>query len=92
MNILQSLRSRRPFLVTLNRHDGIDPARVLRRFVYDHPLFTTGGIAAQCRWDEISGVARTHFCGAYWGYGFHEDGVNSALRVCGALERAHATA
>jgi predicted NAD/FAD-binding protein len=90
MNILQSLRSRRPILVTLNRSDAIDPKKILRRFDYDHPLFTPEGVSAQDRWKEISGVDRTHYCGAYWGYGFHEDGVNSALGVCAALEPAHA--
>jgi predicted NAD/FAD-binding protein len=58
---------------------------VLGRFVYSHPLFTRKALAAQQRWREISGVNRTHFCGAYWFYGFHEDGLNSAIRVAGAL-------
>ena len=49
---------------------------------FAHPVFTQAGLAAQRRWDEISGVRRTHYCGAYWGYGFHEDGVQSARRVC----------
>jgi len=88
MNILQSLRSPEPFLLTLNRSDRIDPGRVLRRLVYDHPLYDLAAIAAQERWSEISGVQRTHFCGAYWGYGFHEDGVKSGLRVCESLRRA----
>lgn len=87
MNILQSLRSPEPFLVTLNRSDRIDPDRILRRLVYDHPVYTLDAIAAQERWAEISGVGRTHFCGAYWGYGFHEDGVKSGLRVCDSLRR-----
>ncbi len=87
MNILQSLRSPEPFLVTLNRSDRIDPDKVLRRLTYDHPLFDLAAIEAQARWSEISGVGRTHYCGAYWGYGFHEDGVKSGLRVCEALER-----
>jgi predicted NAD/FAD-binding protein len=58
---------------------------VLRRFVYHHPLYTLDALRAQQQWSEISGVNRTHFCGAYWFYGFHEDGVNSALRVANAL-------
>ena len=53
--------------------------------VYRHPLYTREAIGAQQRWREVSGVNRTHFCGAYWFHGFHEDGLNSALRVAGAL-------
>ncbi|MHC4974017.1 MAG: NAD(P)/FAD-dependent oxidoreductase [Planctomycetota bacterium] len=87
MNILQSLQSPEPFLVTLNRSDRIDPDRILRRLVYDHPVFDLAATAAQERWAEISGVDRTHYCGAYWGYGFHEDGVKSGLRVCESLGR-----
>jgi predicted NAD/FAD-binding protein len=82
MNRLQSLRSRTQLCVTLNRTDRIAPERVIRTIPYAHPVFTRAGVAAQERWSEISGVRGTHFCGAYWGYGFHEDGVASALRVC----------
>ncbi|WP_369855272.1 NAD(P)/FAD-dependent oxidoreductase [Candidatus Thalassolituus haligoni] len=73
------------FCVTLNKTDAIDPAKILRRFQYAHPVFTLDGMAAQQRHHEISGANHTHFCGAYWFNGFHEDGVNSALRVCKAL-------
>ncbi len=85
MNELQSLDSPEPFLVTLNRGDSIDAGRVLRRMTYHHPVYTPAGFAAQARWAEISGVARTHYCGAYWGFGFHEDGVQSGLRVARAF-------
>ena len=78
MNNLQRLRGEREFLVTLNRGEEIDPEKVLRRFTYDHPVYTAAGVAAQARHGEISGVRRTHYCGAYWGWGFHEDGVLSA--------------
>ncbi|MHC4959380.1 MAG: NAD(P)/FAD-dependent oxidoreductase [Planctomycetota bacterium] len=88
MNILQSLRSRRPFLVTLNRTDEIDPTHIIQKLTYAHPVFTRSGVAAQGRWSEISGVNRTHYCGAYWSYGFHEDGVKSALRVVDAIGQA----
>jgi predicted NAD/FAD-binding protein len=81
MNRLQSLDADREFCVTLNRGDAIDPDKVIRRIDYAHPVFTAAGEAAQARHHEISGVERTHFCGAYWGWGFHEDGVKSALRV-----------
>jgi predicted NAD/FAD-binding protein len=89
MNVLQGLRSRHTFCVTLNRADAIDPARVLKRIAYDHPLFTPQGIAAQRRHGEISGVRRTHYCGAYWRYGFHEDGVVSAQQAVRRFEQGH---
>jgi predicted NAD/FAD-binding protein len=85
MNRLQTLSSRHEFLVTLNRSEAIDPARVIQTFDYAHPVFTTAGVAAQRRIEEISGQNRTHYCGAYWGFGFHEDGVRSALRVAEGL-------
>ena len=81
MNLLQSLDAPEPFCVTLNRSEAIAPEHVLQRFEYDHPVFNAAGIAAQRRWSSIDGHRRTHFCGAYWGFGFHEDGVASALRV-----------
>ena len=85
MNRLQSLRADRRFLVTLNRSDAIDPALVIQRFEYAHPTYTRAGVAAQRRWTEVSGHNRTHYCGAYWRWGFHEDGVWSGLRVSEAL-------
>ena len=81
MNRLQSLGADRGFFVTLNRTEAIDPAAVIRTIDYAHPVFTPAGVAAQGRWAEISGATRTHYCGAYWRWGFHEDGVWSALRV-----------
>ncbi len=81
MNILQGIASPETFCVTLNQAQDIDPARVLGRYTYHHPVFTLPGIAAQQRHAEIDGVRHTHFCGAYWRNGFHEDGVWSALRV-----------
>nr|WP_297460434.1 FAD-dependent oxidoreductase [uncultured Halomonas sp.] len=86
MNILQRIDAPQTFCVTLNDSDAIDPAKVLGRYRYAHPRFTLAGQAAQARHDEISGTAnRTHYCGAYWRNGFHEDGVWSALRVAEAL-------
>jgi predicted NAD/FAD-binding protein len=77
------LRSRHQLLVTLNRGGEIDSEKVLRRFSYEHPVYTAEGVAAQARHGEISNPGRnTHFCGAYWGWGFHEDGVLSAIRAC----------
>jgi predicted NAD/FAD-binding protein len=85
LNRLQGLRVPQQYCVTLNPQAAIDEARVLRRFVYRHPLYTSDAILAQARWPEVSGVHRTHCCGAYWGYGFHEDGLSSALRVARAF-------
>ena len=81
MNRLQNLTADREYCVTLNRSQAIDPGKVLRTISYAHPVFTAAGEAAQARFDEISGRNRTHYCGAYWGWGFHEDGVRSGLRV-----------
>jgi uncharacterized protein len=81
MNRLQSLRSSTQFCVTLNRSHEIDPEHVIRRIDYAHPVYTAAGVRAQARFQEISAHGATHFCGAYWGWGFHEDGVVSALRV-----------
>jgi predicted NAD/FAD-binding protein len=85
MNLLQGLESPEPFCVTLNRGDAIDPRRVIARMTYHHPVYTRASIDGQHRWAEISGVNRSYYCGAYWGHGFHEDGVNSALAVAGQL-------
>jgi uncharacterized protein len=82
MNILQSLRAPEEFCVTLNRPEVIARDRVIGTYNYHHPVYTTAAPAAQKRHGEISGVNRTHFAGAYWGYGFHEDGVNGALAAC----------
>jgi uncharacterized protein len=83
MNHLQRLRADRDFCVTLNRTEAIDPAKVIRTIDYAHPVFTPAGVAAQAQHGTLGGFAtRTHFCGAYWGWGFHEDGVVSALRAC----------
>jgi predicted NAD/FAD-binding protein len=81
MNMLQGLRARETFCVTLNESPLIDPARVIDRFIYEHPVFTTRRDAAQARHHEVIRRNRTSFCGAYWGYGFHEDGVRSGLAV-----------
>ena len=82
MNILQTLAAPTTFCVTLNRTTDIAPDRILWRTIYHHPVFTEAGVRAQARHAEISGRNRTHYCGAYWGHGFHEDGVSSALAVC----------
>jgi predicted NAD/FAD-binding protein len=88
MNILQRLTAPETFCVSVNPGDGIDPEKVYGRYQYDHPVFTMSSFKAQQRWAEISGVAHTHFCGAYWRNGFHEDGVVSAIRVAQMLGEA----
>jgi predicted NAD/FAD-binding protein len=86
MNILQGLTCPTQFLVSLNCEKHIDPGRIIKRLKYSHPVYTSRTVAAQARHSEISGVNRTHYCGAYWGNGFHEDGVVSALRVVKAID------
>jgi predicted NAD/FAD-binding protein len=78
MNVLQSLDAGVRFLVTLNRGVDIDPGKIIETHTYHHPVYTPAGVAAQKRRAEVSGVNRTFYCGAYWRYGFHEDGVVSA--------------
>ncbi len=82
MNILQNLKADTEFLVTLNQNSMIDTGKMIQSYKYAHPVYTRDGVAAQRRYTEISGVDRVHYAGAYWGYGFHEDGVNSALAAC----------
>ena len=81
MNILQKLQSDTTFCVTLNDTPSIDPDRIVQRIRYQHPVFTSAGVAAQQRQQEINGRHRTWYCGAYWRNGFHEDGVVSALNA-----------
>lgn len=88
MNILQGLQSPEPILVTLNHTDMINPAKVIKRLRYMHPLYTVEGAVAQTRHAEISGHNRTGYAGAYWRNGFHEDGVVSALAALKHFEQA----
>jgi predicted NAD/FAD-binding protein len=81
MNILQGLSAPETFCVSLNLKNQIDPAKILAEFIYEHPVYSESAFRSQKRWAEISGKNHSHFCGAYWGYGFHEDGVKSALEV-----------
>lgn len=86
MNRLQHLQSSEEICVTLNGEQQIDPAKILRRFEYQHPVFTTRRQLAQARHSDLLLANRTSYCGAYWGNGFHEDGVQSGLAVCAALQ------
>ena len=92
MNLLQGVQSPEPFIVTLNRSEAIDPGRVLRRMRYRHPVYDHAMVAAQRRRHEIQGRRHTWFAGAYWGWGFHEDGIRSARDVVEALDRQPALA
>ena len=86
MNILQNFDDApETLLLTLNRNQEINPAKIIAKYEYTHPVFTQDGIKAQARHADISGHNRTHYCGAYWFNGFHEDGVKSGLRVAEAF-------
>jgi len=82
MNILQSIAAPEEFCVSLNLAKAINPDKIHRQYIYHHPVYNPESLNARESHDQISGVNRTHFAGAYWGYGFHEDGVRSAVQVC----------
>ncbi|MEZ6002556.1 MAG: hypothetical protein R3F33_00095 [Planctomycetota bacterium] len=87
MNELQGLDAQRNYFVSLNRSGQIDPAKVLREIVYHHPVFTLEAVAAQARHHEIDGRGGVHYAGAWWRYGFHEDGLQSGLRVVQRIQQ-----
>ncbi|HZW60586.1 MAG TPA: FAD-dependent oxidoreductase [Woeseiaceae bacterium] len=88
MNLLQSLDTREHYLVTLNNSAAVQPARILQRIRYEHPVFSAAAVAAQARQGELNSGKRTFYCGAYWRNGFHEDGVVSALAAVRHFEEA----
>ena len=88
INKLQPLPFTTPVIVTLNPFTPPDPAQVIARFDYAHPVFDAAAIDAQRRLDSIQGVDRLWFAGAWTGYGFHEDGLKSGLAVAAALNAA----
>ena len=85
MNLLQGLESPEPFVVTLNRTAAIDPSRIIAKMTYHHPIYTHASVAAQSRQGEINGRRRTWFAGAYWGFGFHEDGIRAGVEAAKGL-------
>jgi len=85
MNLLQGIASPEPLIVTLNPPRPIDPRKILRTMTYHHPIYSHASVAAQARKAEIQGRRRSWFAGAYWGWGFHEDGMRSAVAVADAL-------
>ncbi len=90
MNILQKLvddfkTDSKTYCITLNNSEKISPEKIISKYVYYHPIYSVDSMLARNRWDEISGIGHTYFCGAYWYNGFHEDGVVSAIKVCRQL-------
>jgi len=81
LNTLQGLQTKENYFVTLNSRDLIRPGSIIQSIAYEHPVFTASSVAAQARHADINGLKRTYYCGAYWRYGFHEDGVVSALNA-----------
>ena len=82
MNILQGIKAPETFLVSLNMDHLIDPKKIIKKIKYSHPVYNQSSVESQKQWSTISHLdSKTHFCGAYWGNGFHEDGVKSALKV-----------
>ena len=86
MNILQGIESKETFCVTLNQKEEIDPKKILREFIYHHPIFSSESIKAQKKRAIICGHNHTHFAGAYWHNGFHEDGVRSGVEVAARFD------
>ncbi len=89
MNILQNLKTEAPLLVTLNPLQKINKKKIIKTLSYAHPQYSLRSIEAQSRYHLISGVNRTSFAGAYWGNGFHEDGVKSALDAIQQFNAVH---
>lgn len=88
MNRLQNIAAPENFFITLNSTQSIDPKKIIKHFSYSHPQYTLSSLAAQLRQTEINQQQNnTYFCGAYWGFGFHEDGVKSALGVCKEIQQ-----
>jgi predicted NAD/FAD-binding protein len=81
MNILQNIETKDPLLVTLNPNKAIDEDKIIKKLTYTHPKFSLDSIVSQKKHTSISGKNRTGYAGAYWGNGFHEDGVKSAYEA-----------
>ena len=85
LNRLQPLGASPDLFVTLHAEGQVDESKVLRKFDYEHPRFDLPALRAQQRWGELSGQRHTHFAGAYWASGFHEDGLVSGVRAAHAI-------
>ncbi len=91
MNVLQGIDSDTTFCVTLNDEHRIDTSKIVQRIPYDHPVFTVGRQRAQSHREDLIDLDGISYCGAYWGYGFHEDGVRSALEVANRIDQRLST-
>lgn len=87
MNMLQGIESETIYNVSLNQTNQIDPNKIIRRINYHHPIFQPGRDIAQSQHEKLIRRRGISYCGAYWGYGFHEDGVRSALAVCATYDQ-----
>lgn len=85
MNRLQRLRTRNAYFVTLNNSAAVRRSHVLREIIYTHPVYSFAALASQADLPRLNGSRRTFFCGSYFGYGFHEDAVRSAVDVARML-------
>ncbi len=85
MNRLQGLTAQRDYCVTLNRSESFHPETVIAEFAYQHPQYSFSSLSTQAELPNLNGVRNTWFCGSYFGYGFHEDAVRSAVAVGKAL-------
>lgn len=86
MNKLQCLPTQKPIIVTVNPPEKVKLEYVYNVFEYSHPQFSLNSFAAQQKLPQINGKGNVYYCGAYWGYGFHEDGVTSALNTACLLD------
>ncbi len=89
MNRLQSIKSPEPFFVSVNLNHEIDQKKIIQKFRYSHPCLNSTATNAQKCSDQINGINGIYYVGSYWGHGFHEDGVNSAIRTCQLLGINH---
>jgi len=89
MNLLQGLPDDQTYITSLNQSQWVDPDKIILQRQYAHPIFNQAARAAVRRWQDINGQQRTWFCGAYWGWGFHEDGARSAQRVVDAIDQQY---
>jgi len=88
INHLQPLPFTQPVVVSLNPINPIDPAQILGQYDYAHPVFDKAAIAAQKEIAQLQGQNRTFFCGAWCGYGFHEDGLKAGIRAAALVKSA----
>ena len=86
MNLLQTLDTPHTYCVSLNPNSSLDPKKIVRSILYRHPRFIPGRKNAQARHCSMIRRGGISYCGAYWGYGFHEDGIKSALSICDAFD------